>query len=1042
LFTALQLAAAFSIIPLTAAADVTTQGDEVVPCAIAGTIRSGEYPLPGVSLRATSTTEALSAPVLSSTRADGSYRLPLRPDVPYRVIASLPGFVEISRDVVVPGDDCTARADIVMTLADPGTPVAGLQSREAADTTSRAVVLTDLTQIATNLGVPVAFFAVATQGVAEFPGVMVRPDRDWWADRRRAGVGAGPRVPPTAAEAAAEKAAGARAAAASTRPASRPTTVPKAPVPQRAYQGTVNIAFNGSALDSPPFQLRPDRPVERRPYQRQTYGMSLSGPLRLPRVYEGGRRTTMALTYSGNRGTGLFDQYATVPTEAIRAGDFSAVSTPVIDPATGAPFSNRRIPDARIHPAARALLRFIPAPNLPGTTRNFHYTTTSDSLSNATTVRVTHQFQPAQPANRPPAERTAASLVVQVQIRHNRSEQVNVFPDLGGTSRTTTVAIPVTINVQRGRYLHAVRLDVSTSLSRAESRYAHVEDVAGEAGIVGPAREPFAWGVPSLSFSTYSSVRDVNPTRRHDQRLVTGYTWTHTAGRHTVASGAEGRFDWSDNQTDPNARGTFVFTGRHTAGTGRVPRGAGFDFADFLLGLPQAASVQYGPGRVHIRGRALSLYVQDDWRRSSALTLTLGLRYEMVWPFVEANRQMVNLDVAPDFTEVAPVLSGGAGPFTGLFPAALMHADPNNLAPRLAVAWKGPRALTLRGGYGVSFNSGPYSGIARQLVGQPPFAASQRSEGTVADPLDLADPFRNAELLEAANTFGVERDYAIGTVQTWNAELSRPFRTVWTASGSYTGKRGLSLDLIRTPNRDPAAADFRWQTSDGRSLMHGLTLRLQRRKTHGLGGTVTYAIARAQDDMAIAQNDADLDSEWGLSTFDRRHQLSGNVSVDLPFGSGRPWLTRGAWASVLGGWSATATLTVQSGTPLTPRVTGAQAANRPLRPDATGERVQLPSPTIDMFFNTAAFTLPEPGQFGTAGRNTIIGPASRLLNASIVRDLRLGAARVLTARLDADNLLNLVNYSAINTTVNSSAFGQVTSVRPMRTMTLSLQVRF
>jgi TonB dependent receptor len=306
----------------------------------------------------------------------------------------------------------------------------------------------------------------------------------------------------------------------------------------------------------------------------------------------------------------------------------------------------------------------------------------SDSLSNATTVRITHQFQPAQPANRPAAERTATSLVAQVQIRHSRSEHVNVFPDLGGTSRTTTVAIPVTINVQRRRHLHAVRLDVSTSLSRAESRYAHVEDVAGGAGIVGPAREPFAWGVPSLSFSTYSSARDVNPTRRHDQRLVTGYTWTHTAGRHTVASGAEGRFDWSDNQTDPNARGTFVFTGRHTAGTSRVPRGAGFDFADFLLGLPQQASVQYGPGRVHIRGRALSLYVQDDWRRSSALTLTLGLRYERVWPFVEANRQMVNLDVAPDFTEVVPVLSGGAGPFTGIFPTALMHADPNKLPAR------------------------------------------------------------------------------------------------------------------------------------------------------------------------------------------------------------------------------------------------------------------------------------------------------------------------------------------------------------------------
>lgn len=1040
MFTALLAVA--SIVSLAIEARATTQSGETVPCVVAGAIRSGDDPLPGVSLRAASTTDTLSAPALSSTRADGSYRLPLRPDVPYRIIASLPGFVEVSRDVVVPGGDCTARVDIAMTLADPAAPPAGVGSTDTMAAAPPAVVLTDLAEIAASLGVPAAFFSVATQGVAEFPGAMVRPDRDWWADRRRARAEAGPVRPPTAAEAADEKTAGARAAAASTRPAGRPSTVPKAPVPQRAYQGTVDIAFNGSALDSPPYQLRPDRPEARRPYQRQTYGMSLSGPLRLPGVYEGGRRTTMALTYSGNRGTSLFDEYATVPTDAIRAGDFSSVSTPVIDPATGGPFANRRIPDERVHPAARALLRFIPMPNLPGTTRNFHYTTTSDSLSNATTMRITHQFQPAQPASRPPAARTVASLVAQVQIRHNRSEQVNVFPALGGTGRTTTVAIPVTVNVQRGRHLHALRMDISTSLSRAESRYAHVEDIAGEAGIEGPAREPFAWGVPSLSFSTYSSARDVNPTRRSDQRLVTGYAWTHTTDRHTMASGAEGRFDWSDNETDPNARGTFVFTGRHTAGTNRVPRGAGFDFADFLLGLPQQASVQYGPGRVHIRGRALSLYVQDDWRRSSALTLTLGLRYEMIWPFVEADRQMVNLDVSPDFSDVAPVLSGGAGPFTGVFPAALMQADPNNLAPRLAIAWKGPRALTLRGGYGVSFNSGPYSGIARQLVGQPPFAASQRSEGTLADPLDFADPFRNAEVLEAANTFGVERDYAIGAVQTWNAELSRPFRTVWTASGSYTGKRGVSLDLIRTPNRDPSAADFRWQTSDGRSLMHGLTLRLQRRKAHGLGGTVTYTIARAEDDMAIAQDDADLDSEWSLSTVDRRHQLSGNVSVDLPFGSGRPWVTRGVWASVLGGWSATATLTMQSGTPLTPRVSGAQAANRPLRPDATGEPVQLASPTIDMFFNTAAFALPEPGQFGTAGRNAIIGPGSRLLNASIVRDLRLGGARVLTARLDAENLLNLVNYSAINTTVNSSAFGQVTSVRPMRTMTLSLQVRF
>jgi hypothetical protein len=403
---------------------------------------------------------------------------------------------------------------------------------------------------------------------------------------------------------------------------------------------------------------------------------------------------------------------------------------------------------------------------------------------------------------------------------------------------------------------------------------------------------------------------------------------------------------------------------------------------------------------------------------------------------------MVNLDVTPDFTRVTPVVSGAAGPYSGLFPVALIHADPDNVAPRLALAWKGPRSVTLRTGYGVSFNSGPYSTIARKLVGQPPFAASQESLGTLADPLDFADPFQEASIADGATTYGVDRDYTLGVVQTGTLEVSRPFRTVWTASAGYTGKRGTSLDLIRTPNQDPDASDFQWQSAEGRSLMHGLTVRLQRRKARGLGGTLTYTLARSRDDMAVAQDDRDLAREWSLSSFDRRHQLSCDVSVDLPFGPGRAWLTRGRWASIVGGWSASATFAAQSGTPLTPRVTGARAANRPLRPDMTGEPIALASPTIDMFFNTAAFAMPEPGRFGTADRNGIIGPGSRLLNASVARDLPIGGSRVLTARLNAINLLNLVNYSAVNTTVNSSAFGQVTSVRPMRTMTLSAQIRF
>ena len=975
----------------------------------------------------------------TTTEAAGEFSLAVARGGRYRLSASLPGFAGVTRELPSPSAGCGPPLTLSLDLAPPSSGAGAAIGGSWAAATDAAL---DIDTLATALALPRPVLDRMGAVLVEFSGRTVRPDRGWLAERRRRAT-AGLATPAAPLEAGGVRPPASPPAGSQARPAtSAKPAVTRPALAQRAYQGTVSYALNGSALDSPPYQLRPGADVPRRPYSRQTFGLSLSGPFRLPRLYDGGRRTTVSLTYSGNRGGTLLDQYATVPTEAVRAGDFAGAPAPLIDPATGQPFPGQRIPGERVHPTARSLLRFIPAPNLPGTTRNFQHTATSDSRAHGVTVRVVHQLVP--PAPRPPAgpARTSASLTAQLQVRDTRTEQINVFPALGGATRSRTIAAPVTVTVARGRTSQLVRLDVSTSLSRAESRYAGVEDVAAAAGISGLAREPFTWGVPALIFSTYSSARDVAPTRRDDVRLLSGYEWKRSTGQHTVAWGAESRFDWSNNQTDANARGSFVFTGRHTAGSTRVPRGAGFDFADFLLGLPQQASVQYGPGQVRIRGRALSLYLQDDWRRSNALTITAGLRYELVWPLVEANHRMVNLDVTSDFTGVMPVLSGAAGPFSGSFPRALMHADTDNLAPRVAVAWKGPHGVTIRSGYGVSFNSGPYSAIVKRLVAQPPFAASQESLGSLTDPLDLADPFLHAALTQGATTFGVERDYTIGVVETWNAELSRPFRTVWTASGGYTGKRGSSLDLIRTPNRDPEAADFQWQSADGRSRMHGLTLRLQRRKARGIGGGLTYTVARAHDNMAIAQNDLDLDAEWSLSSFDRRHQLSCDVSADLPFGPGRAWLTRGPWAVLAGGWSASATFTAQSGTPLTPRVTGARAANRPLRPDATGEPIALASPTIDLFFNTAAFALPEPGRFGTANRNSIIGPGSRLLNASLARDVRLGGARVLTARLDAANLLNLVNYSAVNSTVNSSAFGQVTSVRPMRTLTLSAQVRF
>jgi trimeric autotransporter adhesin len=438
------------------------------------------------------------------------------------------------------------------------------------------------------------------------------------------------------------------------------------------------------------------------------------------------------------------------------------------------------------------------------------------------------------------------------------------------------------------------------------------------------------------------------------------------------------------------------------------------------------------------------------------------VRYELMWPFFERSGQMVNLDVAPGFSAASPVISGDNGPYTGAFPKALLNADTNNVAPRIGFAWRIKPGNILRGGYGISYNSGSYASIARQLGSQPPFAVTNNSIGTFLTPLTFADPFATASPTETTNNYGVAKDYALGLVQTINADFSKELRQVWSLGAGYTETRGSSLDIIRAPNRGPAGLriqgvqPFLWQTSEGSSVLHAATFRASRRPVKGIGGGVSYTLAKSRDNASsiggggstVAQDDQNLAAEWGLSSFDRRHQLSANTSIELPFGPNRRWLTQpGPGQSLLRDWRFTTTFTWQSGTPYTPRVTGAvsdvaRGTNGTLRADYTGAGITLANPTIDRFFNTSAFTVPALGTFGNAYRNMIIGPGSRQLNAQFARDVRLGGTRVMSVQMNANNLLNLVNYGAIDTVVNSPTFGQILSVRGMRSMQLNLRFRF
>ena len=218
--------------------------------------------------------------------------------------------------------------------------------------------------------------------------------------------------------------------------------------------------------------------------------------------------------------------------------------------------------------------------------------------------------------------------------------------------------------------------------------------------------------------------------------------WTH--GKHTLRWGGDFRRIQINTETDGNARGSFVFTGLNTAQmvNGAPVAGTGYDFADFLLGLPQQTSVQYGYDNYHFRGNSWDMYLQDEWRARSNLSLNIGLRYEYVSPFSETNGRIVNLDIAPGFTAVAPVQPGQTGPYTGtVYPTSLTKPDRNNFAPRLGIAWKATKNAVVRAGYGINYNTTAYQNIVQNMAFQPPFSITQTNVQSVNGQLTLQNGF-------------------------------------------------------------------------------------------------------------------------------------------------------------------------------------------------------------------------------------------------------------------------------------------------------------
>jgi hypothetical protein len=751
------------------------------------------------------------------------------------------------------------------------------------------------------------------------------------------------------------------------------------------------------------------------------------------------------------------------------------------------------IPQSEISAAGLALMNYYPLPNITptGTQDNFQTITATQTHTSQVSARYNRSFGSApvrggrggfgggrgggggQNRNLPPTLRQ--SIGENFAYSHSAGASQYYSPLLGGKTETDGYSFTSSYTVGYGRLNSTATVGWNRSVSAGSNYFTNgLANPAIAAGIyiANPTiyNTPFYYGVPSVNLTGLSGLSDSRPSNAINQTITFSDFVSYSHKRHNMRFGLDFHRIHADSIGGTNVLGSFTFSGAVTQNP----------IADLLIGQPQQTAITAGLNKIYLRGNSWDWYAQDDWRARSNLTFNFGLRWEYFSPYSEKNGHLVNLNLAGSGSalQISNVCATAAAGCAAVGSQTLVNPDKALYSPRLAVAWqpkfKFTKQTVVRASYGINYNTGQYSRFASTMSFQQPFAITQTNTLTsAASPttcttanMSLNTRFQNSTGFNCStqttqSNFGVNPNYRLGMVQAYNLGVQRTLPKGIVLNIGYTGAYAGNLDILRAPNRNasgvlnPSSGQFTYEDSLGYQRSNSLYVSAQKRMQKGiaLGGTYTYA--HSIDDASsvggsgnsIAQDDQNLGAEESNSSFDRRHSLSGNFVIEPPFGPNRAFFNKGNWESkVLDGFSISGQFSFASGGWATPTYTGtaqeiAAGANS-LRPNrVAGTSISGPK-TLKSWFNTGAFVAPPAGTYGNASRNSIELPGTVSVNGSLSRTFSLGETRNLEMRITASNALNTVQYSGVNTQVNSPTFGQVISPAGMRSFTYQARYRF
>ena len=813
----------------------------------------------------------------------------------------------------------------------------------------------------------------------------------------------------------------------------------------------------------------------RPPFQQNQFGGAVGGPVVLPKLYDGRNRTFFFADYQGTRIRKGLTRIFTVPTPAVRAGDFTGLG-PVFDPDSTRvgsdgrtmrdPFAGNRIPSNRFDPIMVRYLALYPLPNLTGIGNNYilnpKYTDDNDQgdikVDHLVSERDSFMFRYSR------GDRTFIVPLNVPDVPYNGYFAANEFLPQVINNRGAVLSYTHTFSP---RVINEARFGFNRLYATVTPR-SQGQNLATEFGIRGVPSDPQSNGLTVVGITGFSSLGDNFDTRRGQNVFHMLDNLTIIVGRHSLKMGFEHRRTQFNLGQGSSPRGSFTYSGVFSQDP-LSRTGTGNAFADFLLGLPDSSSIGTNV-RAGIRIRNYSSFIQDDWKISNRLTVNIGVRYEYTTPVIEVADRMANFDIATNSVILA---SSGS-----LEDRALAHADRNNFAPRVGMAYQLNPQTVIRTGYGI-FHTLEDAGHHNPTF-NPPFSASFTYPSNQLDPATALRPvqgfppvgfpdgnFNNRFL----NINGRPYDFPAAYSQQWSFTVGRQIRD-YAVEVSYVGNKANKLMANRNINQPlpgpgsvnsrrifPGWGSITFQEPRGNSIYHGLQTKVEKRLSLGHLFLLSYTWAKAIDDSDSTQlsttsgtgnlqDQFNLRAERSRSFQDVRHRMVLSYLWELPIGRGHAWAggVSPGWNRLIGGWQINGIIAYQSGRAFTisSPFDHSNTGSSNIRPDATGISPDLSSNerSVERWINAAAFHIPDGFAFGNTSRNVGTGPTLTNFDVSVFKDIPFDsdARRKLQFRIEFFNIMNTPQFQIPNRTFNTPQFGTITeTVADNRDIQLALR---